>query len=185
MSFCSLVSPNTNEKHTRRYLWTLHTPELPREVYLSTRIFSLACSSSFNLRSTRCAFPFAIQTSGFPLLSFNSDHLLIIQGLAIWIIRCAASCWASSSLVRMACIKLLTAEYSALAPCISITVSSSWSSRAPETSHIVRKHQSYSEWNRGVAETWSLNPMLAFVAICQPILFLVLYRWNSSKIPKL
>jgi len=33
--------------------------------------------------------------------------------------------------------------------------------------------------------TSSLNPILAFVAILQPSLFVVLYRWNWSKIPTL
>jgi len=37
MSFRSSVSPNTNEKHPSRHLWTLHTPEAPCEMYLSTK----------------------------------------------------------------------------------------------------------------------------------------------------
>ena len=36
MSFRSSVSPNTNEKLASRHLGTLHAPDTPREVYLST-----------------------------------------------------------------------------------------------------------------------------------------------------
>jgi len=136
-SFRSSVSPNTNEQHTSRHVCTLHAPAAPREVYLSTRVLSFACLFSVNSSSTRCAFCFSIASSGFPFASFHSDHLLIIQGFAICIIRCAASCWASLSSVRMACIKLFTAEYSASAPCASITVSSSGSAGATENSHII------------------------------------------------
>ena len=136
-SLQSLVSPNTNENHARRHLWTLHAPEAPREVYFSTRVFSCACSSSVHLRSIRCALSFGIRMSGFPLASFDSDDCLIIHGSAIWIIQCAASCWASLSLVQIACIKLFTAEYNASAPCFSYTVSSSEASGAPGNSHIV------------------------------------------------
>jgi len=180
-----LWCPNSNENQASHHLWTLHTPEAPCEVNLSTRVFSLACSSSVHSRSTRCAFSFGIRTSGFPFASFDSDHLLIVQGFAIWIIWCAASGWAFWSSVRLACIKLFTAESSASVPCFSMKVSSSGSSGAPENSHIVWKRQSLSEWNPGVAVTWNLNPILTFIAIWQPTLFSVLYRWDSSKIAKL
>jgi len=52
MVFRSSVSPNTNEKHTSHHLCTLHAAEAPCEVYLSTRVFSWACSSSVHSRST-------------------------------------------------------------------------------------------------------------------------------------
>jgi len=184
-SFWFSMSPNTNEKQASRHQWTLYAPEAPHEVYLSKRVFSFAYSSSVHSRSTRCAFSIGIWTSGFPFASFESDHFLSVQGFAIWIIRWAASYWASLSSVRIACIKLFTTEYSVSVPCISITVSSSGSSGAPENSHIIWKHQSLSEWNSGVAVTWSLNPILALIAIRQPTRFVVLYRWDSSNIPKL
>jgi hypothetical protein len=82
-SFGSSVSPNTNEIHARRHQCALQALEAPREVYLSTRVFSLAGSCSVHLRLSRWAFSFAIRTSGFPLSSFDSDHLLIVQGFAI------------------------------------------------------------------------------------------------------
>jgi len=141
-SLRSSVSPNTNAKHACRHLWNLHAPEAPRELYLSTRVSRCAFFISVHSRSIRCVFSCGIQMSGFPLASFNSDHRLIVHGFAIWIIRCAASCWAYSFLVRTACIKLFTAEYNASAPCVSITVLSSGSSGAPENSHIIWKHQS-------------------------------------------
>jgi len=97
----------------------------------------LVARSHVHSRSTCGEFSFGIRTNGFPLASFDSDYLLIVQGFAIWIIQCTASCWASSSSVRMACIKLFTAECNAFAPCSSITVSSFESSGAPEISHIV------------------------------------------------
>jgi hypothetical protein len=95
MSFCSSLSPNTNEKHVMCHQWTLHTLEAPREVYLSTSVLSLACSTAFHSRSTRCASSFGIRTSGFPFARFDSDHLLLVQRIGIWIIHCAACCWAS------------------------------------------------------------------------------------------
>jgi len=70
----------------------------------------------------------------FPLANLNSDHHLIDQGFTICINWCAASYWASSSLVPIACITLFTVEYNASAPCFCITVSSSGSSGAPENS---------------------------------------------------
>jgi len=121
MSFQCSASPNTNEKHASRHLGTLHAPEAPCEMYLPTRVFSSVCQS----------------TSGVPFTTFDSDHLFVVQGFAIWIIRCAASSRASWSPVRMACIKLFTAEYSASAPCISITVSFSGFSGSPYNSSIV------------------------------------------------
>jgi len=130
-SFRSSVSPDTNENHASRHLCTIHGPEAPHEVYPSTSVFSLACASSVHSRLTRRASSFGIQTWGFQFTIFDSDHLLIVQAVAIWIIQCAASCWASWSSVQMACIKLFTTEYSHSAPCFSITVSSSGSSGAP------------------------------------------------------
>jgi len=137
MSLQSLVSPNTNKEYACRRLWTLHAPETPHEVYLSTEVFSCASSSSVHLISMRCVFWLGIRTSGYPLASFDSDPLLIQPGLSICIIRCPASCWASSSSVQIACIKLFTAEYNTSAPCFFIKVSSSGISGAPENSHIV------------------------------------------------
>jgi len=119
-----------------------------------------------------------------PLFSIFS-HLVIFKDFAIWIIRCAASCWASSSSVRIAWIKLFTAEYSASAPCFSITVSSTGYSGAPENNLIVCKHQSWSDWKPGVEVTWSLDPILAFIPLRQHTLFLVLYRRDSSNIARL
>jgi len=132
----SSVSPNINENHGRCHLCTLHAPDAPCEVYFSTRVLLSACSSTVHSRSSRCAFSFGIWTRGFPFPSFNYDHLLIVQGIAIWIIRCATFCWASWFSVRMACIKLFTAEYNTSALYISITVSSSKSSGTPENNHI-------------------------------------------------
>ena len=137
ISLRSPVSPNTNEKHPSRHLWTLHAPEASCEVNLSTRVFGFACSSSVHSSSMRCEFSFVIRTSGFPLASFDSDHLLIIQGFAIIIIRCAPSCPASLLSVQRANIKLFTVDYNASAPCISITVLSSGSSGTPGNSHSV------------------------------------------------
>jgi len=116
MSLRSMVSPSTNMQHTTHQLLTLNAPEAPREVYLSTRVFSFACSSSVHSRSMRCAFSLVIGISGFPLASFDSNHLLIIPVFAICIIWCATSCWASSISVRIACIKLFTVEYNTSAP---------------------------------------------------------------------
>jgi len=141
-SLRSSVSPNTNEKHANCNLWTLHAPGAPRKVYLSTRVFSCAWLSSFHSRSMRCAYSFGIQKSGFSLDSSESDHVVIVQGFAIYVIRCAASCWTSSSSVLIGCIKLFTVEYNASAPGFAITVSSSGSSGAPEHSHIIRKQLS-------------------------------------------
>jgi len=137
MSLQFAWSPSTNEKHSSHHLWTLLAPEAPHEVYLSTRVYSSAFSSSVYSRSMRCEFSFGIWTSGFPLASFDSDHLLIIQGFPICIIWCAPSCWASLFLIRIPCIKLFTAKYNASALCFSITVSSSGSSGVSENSHIV------------------------------------------------
>jgi len=90
-SFRSSVSPNTNEKHASLHLCTLHTPGVPSEVHLSTRVFSLAWPSSVHSRSTRCAFSFGIRTCGIPFASVNADHLLMVHHFAIWITRCATS----------------------------------------------------------------------------------------------
>jgi len=137
-SLWSSVSPNTNEKHASHHLWTLHAPEEPRAMSLSTRALSFACSSSVHSRSIRCAFSIGIRMSGFPLASFGSDHILIIRGFGIYIIRRAASCWATLSSVRIPCIELFTAEYNPSAQSFSFNVSSAGSSGAPENSHIVR-----------------------------------------------
>jgi len=138
----SSVSPISNENHANRHLWTILASEAPREVYLSTRDFYCCCSSSVHSRSMRCSFSITIRTSDVPWATVNSDHYLIIDGCEIRIIRYVASSWASSSLVRIACITLCTAEYNASAPCFSITVSSSGSSGTSENSHIVWKHHS-------------------------------------------
>jgi len=185
MSFRLLVRPNIYEKHASHHRCTLDAPEARRELYVSTTVFGFACSFLVHSRSTTCAFSFGMRTSCFPLSSFDSDHLMIVQGFAIWMIQCAASCWPCLWSVPIARIKLITADYRASEPCIPITVSSSGSSGAPENSHMVWKYQSQSEWKPGVAVTWSLNTTFAFIAIRQPILFFVLYRWDSSNIPKL
>jgi len=54
-SLQSSMSPNTDKKHAGHHLWTLHAPELPCEVYFSTRVIRFACSSSVHSRSMRCA----------------------------------------------------------------------------------------------------------------------------------
>jgi len=185
MSFQSSVSPNTNEKHASCHLCTLHAPDAPCELYLSTTVFSSACSSSVHSKSKRCGFSFGIRTSGFPFVSIDSDHLLIVQGFKFWIIWCAAACWASSSSVWMACIKLFTVEYSASAQCFSITVSSTGSSGAPETATSSENTSHRVNGILVVAVTWSLNPILAFVAIRKPTLFFIFYWWDSSNIPTL
>jgi len=141
-SFRSSVSPNTKEEHASHDICTLHTPEGPCEVFLCTRVFSSACSSLVHSTSNRCAFSFGIQTGGFPFASFDSDHLPILQGFAIWIIHCAASHSESCSPVLIAYIRLFIAEYCASAPCSSITVSSSGTSGAPGNSHIVWIYES-------------------------------------------
>ena len=104
----SSVSPNINKKHVSRHIWTLYAPEAPCEVNISTRVFRFSCSSWVHSRSMRCAFFFGIRTSGFLLASVESDHSLIVQGFAIYIIRCAASYWASSAAALIASIKLFT-----------------------------------------------------------------------------
>jgi len=129
----SSVSPNTNMKHASHHSWTLRAPEAPHEVYFTTRVFKCAGSSSVHCKSRRCAISFGIRTSGFPLDCFDYEHPLIVHGFVNWIIRYAASCWASSSLVWIACINLFTAESNASAPCFSITLLSSESSGPPET----------------------------------------------------
>jgi len=118
-SLQSSASPNTNVKHAICHLWNLYDPEAPWEVYLSTSIFSLACSSSVHLRSLRCALCFGIGTSGVPSASFDSNHLLIIQGFAICIIWYTAFCWPCWSSVQIACIKIFTVEYNVSALCFS------------------------------------------------------------------
>jgi len=75
-----------------------------------------------HLKSPSCEFSFGIGTSGFSFASFNSDPRLTVQGFVIRIIRCAISCWASWSLVWMACIKLFTVQFRALAPFFSISL---------------------------------------------------------------
>jgi len=77
------TSPNANRKHASRHLWTLHAPEVPRIVYLSTRVFWCACFSWGPLISMRCAFSFRTRVSGIPLAGFNSDHRLFVHGFAI------------------------------------------------------------------------------------------------------
>jgi len=46
----------------------------------------------------------------FRSVSFDCDHLLIVQGFPIWIIRCAACRWAASSSDQIECIKYFTAN---------------------------------------------------------------------------
>jgi len=131
------VSHNSNETPASRHWCTLYAPKALLEVYLCTRAFSCGRWSSIHSRSMRCAFSFCIRTSGLKLASLDSEHLIIIQVFPIFIIRCAASCWASSSSVWIACIKLITAEYVASAPCFPITVLSSGLSGTPENSHSI------------------------------------------------
>jgi len=80
---------------------------------------------------------------------------------------------------------MFTPEYTASVSCLSITVSSAGASDTPENSHIVWKHQSSSEWNPGIAVYWSLNPILAFITIRQPIQSFVVYLQDFWKITKL
>jgi len=136
-----LVSPSTNMKHASHHLSTLHDVEAPHDVYLCTRAFSVACSSAVNSRSKSCACSFGIRMSCFPIGSFDSAHLHIVNGFAICVILYTACCSACSLSVQIACNKLFTAEYIASVACFSITVSSSWLSGAPENSHIVGQHQ--------------------------------------------
>jgi len=133
----STISPNTNEKHASRHRWTIHAPEAPHEVCLSTKAFTSSGMFSVHSRSMRYAFSFGIHSSDFLLVGFDSNHLLIVQSFALYIIQCAASSWAALHSVQIACIKLFTAEYNASAPCFSITVSSSGSSGSPDISHIM------------------------------------------------
>jgi hypothetical protein len=77
MSLWFDVAPNTTGKHVGRRRWTLHAPKAPPEVYLSSRPFSLVCSSSCHWRSMWCAISFGIGTSGFPFACFYLDHHLI------------------------------------------------------------------------------------------------------------
>jgi len=138
----SSMSPNTSNNYGSCHLWTLHAPKAPHEVYLSTKALRLACPSSIYRRWMRCTLSFGIWTSGFPLASFDSDHHLFIQGLAICIVQCATSYWASSSSVQTVYIIHFTAEYNASAPCFSITVSSTEPAGATENCDIVWPHQS-------------------------------------------
>jgi len=137
MWFRTSVSPNNKDKHGSRQRWTLHAPVAPCEVYISTRAFGFACSSSVYSGSMRCAIFFGICTGGLLLPRFDSDHLLFIQDFAICIIRCTASSWASSSSVWLGCIKLFTVEFNASSQCVSILVSSSGLSGTPENSYIL------------------------------------------------
>jgi len=133
-----LSVPHTNGKQVSGNHWTLHAPEAPHEVYLTTRVFSFACSFPIPSRWRRCELLFGIRTCGIPLPSFHSVHLLFMKALAIGIILCSTSSWASSSSVPIACIQLFTAESNSWAPCLYITVSSSGLSGTPESSHIAR-----------------------------------------------
>ena len=153
-------------------------------MYHSTGVFSLVFTFSVHWRSAYCAFYFVIWTNGFPFPSFESDHPLIVQGFSILIILCMASCWAAFSSVRIACINLFTAEWKASAPHFSLIVSSSGSSGAPDNGRIIWYLQSQSEWNCGIAVSWSLNPIVALIAIHQPTQFFVLYHCDISNIPK-
>jgi len=126
------VSPYDIDQPASCHLWTLHSPEAPHEVYRATRVLSFAWLSSVHCRSMRGAFTFSIQTNGITLACVDSNHLLIIQGFAICIIRCSASCVTPLSSVQIAVIKLFTAEHHPSAPCSSITVLSSESFGAPE-----------------------------------------------------
>jgi len=138
MSLQSSVSHNTNAKHASCYLWTLDVFEAPHEVYLSTGVFSCACSSSRHSRCKRYGFSFGIGMRSFSLTCFDSHHHhLIIQGIAICIIWWATSCWAYLSSLQIASNKLFTAEYNASAPCFSITVSSFGSSGTHANCHIM------------------------------------------------
>jgi hypothetical protein len=60
------VSPNTNWWLARNHWRTLHAPEVPCEVYLSTRAFICSWWSSAHSRSMRGASSICIWTSDFP-----------------------------------------------------------------------------------------------------------------------
>jgi len=171
-------------KHASSHRDILHAPGAPRELYHSTGAICCTCLASVHSESMRRPFPIHIRSGGFPLLCFNSDHHLLIHGYTMWIMRCAASCLDSLSSVQIVCIKLFPAEYNASARCFLVTVSSSGSSGALKQSHIVWKHQSWSEWKWDIAAASRLNAILAVITICQPWQSRVSFRWDSTIIPK-
>jgi len=136
-SLGSCVSPKSNKHYASCHLRTFFAPEAPSELYLSTTVFSLACSGSVHSRSMRCAFCFGIWTNEIPYISFASNHLLIIQSFLLYIIWCNASSWASSSSVQIAYIHLYSTECSVSATWFSSTVLCYGSSGRSEKSHIV------------------------------------------------
>jgi len=108
--FKFLDFPQTNHEHGTNYLWTMNASQAPHEVYLSTSIFRFASMTSVHLREHRHPSLFGIWMSGFWLAGFNYGRLINVQGVAICIIWCTVFCWASSTSVWIACIKLFTAE---------------------------------------------------------------------------
>jgi len=131
LEYSGLLS--ANEIQASHYPYTRYSFEASCEVYCSLMVFSFACSFKVHSRSIMGEFPFTIGRSGFTFTRCDSDHLLTIHGCAICIIQYTASCQASLFSVWIECINLFTAEYSASAPCISITGSSSGSSGLPES----------------------------------------------------
>jgi len=133
----SALSTATNKEYAGCPPWTVYDSEAPRAVFLSTWVFSYGFLSSIHLRLMRFASSFGILTSAHPLASVDSNHLVIIDVVSIWMIRWATYGWACSSPVRMACILLYTAELNTSIPWYSMTVSFLGLSGAPENSHIV------------------------------------------------
>lgn len=155
--------------------WTVWGASLHKGLQLC---FIFLCSIEKNEECIR--FQYWNQWISIGLFQFQSP--LYHPRLAVCIIMCAASCCISLVSVQIACIKYFTAEFNDYAAFFSNTVLSSGSSGMPEHNQIFWKHQSLSQWNAGRAVTWSLNPIVTFIPICQPTRCLVLYQWESSKI---
>lgn len=131
------MPPNTNQTLVSCHPQIFPAPEALCQKNLSTQVFCFPSSCPIHRKSTSCAFLFSIQISCFPLRSVNSDHHLIIEVIAIYIILCATSCRTLVSSAWVTYIALFVVEFNPSAPCLSISVSSSGSSGPAENKQIV------------------------------------------------
>jgi len=181
-SFWFLVTTDTDIQHANRLLSTLNSSEAHSAVYITTIVISCAFSYLVNLGWTRCTFPIHIHIRDCSFPSFHTKHLLDIQCSTIGIMQYPTSWSASLSSIQMVCIKLFEAEYCACALQICVTVSYSGYSVASEKYQRIRYHQSKIERSCSTSVTGNLNPILAFIANSQTILFLVLHEWDTLQI---
>jgi len=178
-----IMSYNTEKPYATQHLWTLYTSPQSCEGNLPNSIFSFACCSSVNSRSTLYPSLFGIKQTHFQFANCNFKPLLIVQGCANLKTWCDISFRASWSSVWMPCNKQFTVEFSASVPCFSLIVSSCRSSGVSETSHMVWLHQRKSEWNPSAAVTWSCNTIHAFITTFLYTQFIILFWWRLSNIP--